>query len=197
MPRLPECSITQTWLHSSRQTSMKWLPPPSVPIWFVHLENLPNALSSLGCFSVSAFESARTAGRRPPASLSLCWARPTGTSRLIWSKTFFRLLIQIVGRERQTAGHHAAADVDAHGCRDDGLVRGDHRTDGGADAQVHIRHGGDVMMNEGQAGDVGQLLPRLFIDVIGPDLDRDALRCDDFPDRHCVLQKNGEATKSS
>ena len=31
-----------------QQTSMKWLPPPRVPIWFVHLENLPNALSKCG-----------------------------------------------------------------------------------------------------------------------------------------------------
>ena len=31
-----------------QQTSMKWLPPPRVPIWFVHLENLPKALSKCG-----------------------------------------------------------------------------------------------------------------------------------------------------
>ena len=31
MPREPECNITQTVCSVSRQTSMKWLPPPSVP----------------------------------------------------------------------------------------------------------------------------------------------------------------------
>ena len=33
MLREPECSITQRRSASSRQSSMKWLPPPSVPIW--------------------------------------------------------------------------------------------------------------------------------------------------------------------
>src|SRR5688572_25973615 len=32
VPREPECSITHTASASSRQISMKWLPPPSVPI---------------------------------------------------------------------------------------------------------------------------------------------------------------------
>jgi hypothetical protein len=33
MQREPECSITHTVPASSRQISMKWLPPPSVPSW--------------------------------------------------------------------------------------------------------------------------------------------------------------------
>ena len=33
-PREPLCSITQTRSSSSRQSSMKWLPVPSVPRWF-------------------------------------------------------------------------------------------------------------------------------------------------------------------
>ncbi len=32
--RLPECSITHTRSASSRHSSMKWLPPPSVPHCF-------------------------------------------------------------------------------------------------------------------------------------------------------------------
>ena len=50
MPRLPECSITQTRFSSSRHTSMKWLPPPSVPSWCTQLEFLPMRLSMPGCF---------------------------------------------------------------------------------------------------------------------------------------------------
>ncbi len=48
MPRLPECSITQAASASSRQSSMKWLPPPSVPIWFTQLELRPMRLSMPG-----------------------------------------------------------------------------------------------------------------------------------------------------
>jgi len=67
---------------------MKWLPPPSVPSWLTHFENLPKVFSNCGCFCVIAFSPASN-GRAAPASArsSACCALPTGTSRLIWSKT--------------------------------------------------------------------------------------------------------------
>ena len=42
---------------------------------------------------------------------------------------------QVFGAQAGLAGHHAAADVHAHGGRDDGLAGRDHRAHGGADAQ--------------------------------------------------------------
>ena len=53
------------------------------------------------------------------------------------------LLIDIVGSERQPRGDHAAADVDAHRRRDDGLVGGDDRADGGR-RDSSIRSWGDT-----------------------------------------------------
>ena len=49
-PREPECNITQTWSRSSRQISMKWFPPPSVPSWFAI-----SFLRTVLCFSTIAF----------------------------------------------------------------------------------------------------------------------------------------------
>ncbi len=66
-----------------------------------------------------------------------------------------RFLVDIVGGERELAGQHAAAYVHTHRCRDDGLVRGNHRTDSRASAKMHIRHSSNVMVNEGQRGDIG------------------------------------------
>jgi len=67
------------------------------------------------------------------------------------------LLVKFVGSDRQTRCDHAAAQVHAHGRWDDGLVRGDHRTDGGANAQMDIGHRRHVVVDEWQTGDVGQL----------------------------------------
>jgi hypothetical protein len=49
---------------------------------------------------------------------------------------------------------------------------------------MHIRHGRDVMMNKGQAGNVAQLLLRLFINVISPDFHRDFTSREGLLDRH-------------
>jgi hypothetical protein len=84
------------------------------------------------------------------ARSSRCWARPTGTSRLIWSKTFFSAgLVDVVGGQGEAHRRHATADVHPHRRRDDGLVGGEYGADGGADATVDVRHGGDVVVDEG------------------------------------------------
>ena len=83
--------------------------------------------------------------------------------------------VQIVARDRQPGGHHAAADVHTDSRRNNGLVRGDHRTDGGADPEMHVRHRRNVVMNKGQPSNVGQLLLRSVVDIVGPDFDRYAL----------------------
>ncbi len=38
---------------------------------------------------------------------------------------------------------------------------------------MHIRHGGDMVMNKGKAGDIAQLFLRSCIDIVGPDFDGD------------------------
>ena len=50
-----------------------------------------------------------------------------------------------------------------------GALRRDHRADGRADAGVHVRHRGDVAMDDRQLRQVDELLQRLGLDVLGPD----------------------------
>ena len=47
---------------------------------------------------------------------------------------------QVAGGKRGTHRHHAAADIDADGGRHDGAAGGDDGADGGALAQMHVRH---------------------------------------------------------
>jgi hypothetical protein len=84
--------------------------------------------------------------------------------RARWPSAAGQVVGQVFGRQRGLAGHHAAADVHAHRRRDDGLERRDHRADGGADAEVHIGHGRDVLEDDGQARGVGQLALGLVFD---------------------------------
>jgi hypothetical protein len=81
---------------------------------------------------------------------------------------------QVLGRQRGLAGDHAAADVHAHRGRDDGAQRRDHRAHGGADAEVHVGHGRDVLEDDGQARGVGKLAFGLVLDgnAAGPHLQR-------------------------
>ena len=94
------------------------------------------------------------------------------------------LLVDVICRKRKTRRNHAAADIDAHRRRDDRLVGGDHRADGRADAQMHVGHGGDVVVDEGQAGEVGELRLRALVDVVGPDPDRHGAAFQDGLYRH-------------
>lgn len=95
-----------------------------------------------------------------------------------------RLFVELPGIQRQAAGHHATAQIDPRRRRHDGLMRGDHRTDGGTNTEMYIRHGRHMMVDEGQGRDVGKLLAGSVIDVIGPDMDRHLRPLEGLMDRH-------------
>ena len=61
-----------------------------------------------------------------------------------------------------------------------GITAPDRRTDPGVD----VGHRGDVAEDERQPRDVDELLQRLRLDVVRPDVDRDAAVVDRLPDRH-------------
>ena len=92
--------------------------------------------------------------------------------------------VELPRLQRQPAGHHAAADIDPDRRRDDRPARGDHRADRRTDAEMDIRHRRHVVMDDGQRGDVGQLVARSVIDVVGPDADRDGARGKGLAYRH-------------
>jgi hypothetical protein len=99
---------------------------------------------------------------------------PSHGARLFqWPSAARQAVGQVFGAQRGLGGHHAAADIHADGCGDDGLDGGNHRADGGTNAQVHIGHGGDMFEDNGQARGVGQLLPGLGFHghTLGPHLD--------------------------
>ena len=93
---------------------------------------------------------------------------------------------QVFRRQAGLHRHHAAADVDTDGGRDDGALGGDHAADGGALAPVHVGHGRDVTVNEGQPGDIDELLARgvLDRDALGPGLDDRGAGFDDLITGH-------------
>jgi hypothetical protein len=95
-----------------------------------------------------------------------------------------RALVEIVARERKARRHHAAADVDPHRRRDDGAHGGDHRAHRGADAEMHVRHGGDVVMHDRQARDVDKLRARRGLDLAGVDPYRNSAFIDFLEDGH-------------
>ena len=86
----------------------------------------------------------------------------------------FQVVGQVFGAQGGLAGHHAAANVNAHGGRNDGAPRGNDRTHGGANAHVYVGHGGDVFEHDGQARCVGQLAARAIVHghAAGPHLQR-------------------------
>ena len=184
MPREPECSITHTRSSSSRQTSMKWLPPPSEPRCVTLC-----ASRMAGCLSSSSLQAVGQAavgeqaadGVRHavlPAALEADAAVRHG--RLDAEPQLGEAVRQVAGGERRAHRHHAAADVDADRRRHDRRPGGDDGADGGALAQVHVRHHGDVAMDERQRGDVEQLAARRVLDrhALDPGLDRRVARLD-------------------
>lgn len=74
---------------------------------------------------------------------------------------------QVAGRQGGAHGVHAAADIDADGGRNNRAARGNHAADGGADTGMHVGHGGDKRMDDGQAGKMLQLAQRLRVDIVG------------------------------
>src|SRR5260370_1125306 len=85
MLREPECSINQTKFSVSRQTSMKWLPPPSVPSCFIAfaLRSWTPSCSSLKSFQPSQYEDSSTD--------SLYALKPTGIASSIAKRKSFNL----------------------------------------------------------------------------------------------------------
>lgn len=80
---------------------------------------------------------------------------------------------QVFSAQRGLARRRSAADVHTHGGGDDGLDGRDHRPDGGADTQVHVRHGSDVLEDDRQTSRIAQLLTRFvfYRHALGPHLD--------------------------
>ena len=64
---------------------------------------------------------------------------------------------KLVRRQRRSHGNHAATDVDADGCRNDGARRGDHATDGRALPDMDVRHDRDGSAQDRQSGEIRDL----------------------------------------
>ena len=159
---------------SSRHTSMKWLPVPSVPrcIAVVGAREHRSACStSRAKPSASVAQAASTAagGDAPQAPRSrLPGERPCGTARSIAVRTARRLSGRSDAVERRLRGHHAAADVDADRGRDHGLARRDDAADRRALADMHVRHHRQVAEDERHARCARELLARLVFDRYAP-----------------------------
>src|SRR3954470_6749832 len=97
------------------------------------------------------------------------------------------LLGKIIRRQGEAPRHHAAADVHADRGRNDRLDGRDHRAHRRADAQMHIRHGGDVVVDDRQRRDVDELLARRRLELAGIDLDGNTAFADFLDDRHTLL----------
>jgi hypothetical protein len=89
---------------------------------------------------------------------------------------------QVGGGEIGHCRDHAAADIDPDRGRHDRALCGYNRADGRALAPMHVGHYREVLIDEGQGGDIAQLLFRLLLDrdAAGPGLDRDLLGLDGF-----------------
>ena len=142
-PREPLCSMNQTRSASSRHTSMKWLPVPSVPRWFdvVAAARAAGACSTMRFVArlelapdVARSRSGRRAtrrdrrGRRCRCGRAARRARSRRAASRRSSGRSWRV-------ERRLHRHHAAADVDADRRRDDRALRRDDAADRRADAE--------------------------------------------------------------
>ena len=172
---------------------MKWLPPPSEPRCVtLCASRMAGCLSSSVCSPSASPLSAKrraTAFGTPSFQPPLMPMPPCGTAASMPTRSAGRLSGRSLGRQRGAHRHHAAADVDADRCRHDRRLGGDHRADGGALAEVHVRHDGDVVMDEGQRGDVEQLAARRVLDghALDPGLDRRIARLDDLRAGHDAI----------
>eukprot|EP00754_Rhynchopus_humris_P044062 Rhum_TRINITY_DN3760_c0_g1::Rhum_TRINITY_DN3760_c0_g1_i1::g.11956::m.11956 len=80
---------------------------------------------------------------------------------------------EVVRGQRRLRGDHAAADVDADGAGDDRADGRDDRAHRGRLAVVHVRHDGNVLVDDRQLGAGAQLRQRLVVDgdAVDPRLD--------------------------
>ncbi len=184
MPRDPLWSMSQTESSSSRQTSMKWFPVPSVARcarWF--------ALRSAGCFSTSASSrgasgaqaSADGRGRVGPGAPVVPAAVVGPAVRhgaLDRGAHGVEVVREVARRKVGLQRHHPAADVDADRGRDDRAERRDDAPDRRPDPEVDVGHRRHPLVDEREAGDVRELLLRLGLerDAPRPALHRDAAR---------------------
>jgi hypothetical protein len=170
---------------------MKWLPVPSVP------KCARDRSAARDSFGVLAGDHAELRGQRrdrrprqeglrstPGAAIVL--AAAVGTSvrhRRLDRRSYAGEAVRQI--RRRQIGHrrdHAAADIDADRRRHDRPLGGDHRAHCRALAPMRVRHHGQMLEQEGQAGDVAQLLLGLLLDrdAAGPRLDRRLVGFDDF-----------------
>ena len=56
--------------------------------------------------------------------------------------------VELIRGKRSAGGDHSTAQVDPHGRGNDRLLGGDHGADRRADPCMHVRHRGDMMMND-------------------------------------------------
>jgi hypothetical protein len=145
---------------------MKWLPDPSVPSWSSHAAASRPRLEArlLSCpgqpletlTGVLVLDALVPAARRE---------RDRALDRLPERAAVGR---QAVGDVLRADRDHAAADVDAHGGRDDGAEGRDDRPHGRAQAEVGVGHECDVRVDERQRRRRLRLLARARIEDRGP-----------------------------
>jgi hypothetical protein len=89
---------------------------------------------------------------------------------------------QMTREQASPRSDHPAADIHADGGWDDRVMRRDHAADGGALAQVHIRHHRHPLVDERQRRDALELRTRLRLERYPdrPRLDRDARASEHF-----------------
>ena len=173
---------------------MKWLPPPS-DAEVRHALRLADGRVLVLERRQSRRRSPLSRERRPTAfgtpsfQPPLMPMPPCGTAASMPTRSLASAVRQLARRERGAHRHHAAADVDADRRRHDRGLGGDHRADGGALAEVHVRHDGDVVMDERQRRDVEQLAARRVLDghALDPGLDRRIARLDDLRAGHDAI----------
>ena len=102
--------------------------------------------------------------------------------------TLQRLLVQRVLSERSAGRDHAAADIDAYGRGNDSAIGRNHRSHRGANAGMHIRHRGDVVIHDREPRKIDELLARTRFHVVGVHLHRHAPFFDDLLDRHIRIR---------
>ena len=88
----------------------------------------------------------------------------------------FQVVGQVTGFQAGLDRHHAAADIDADGGRNDRTFGRNHAADRRADALVDVRHRGNPLEDERKVGGINELLAGgLFeLDAFGPGFDRHA-----------------------
>jgi len=86
------------------------------------------------------------------------------------------------GREWQPGSHHSTADINADSCWHDRALGRNDRADRRAHSPMNIGHDGDMLKDEGQRGDIPQLLAGLVFNrnTTRPCLNRDAAHLQHF-----------------